>query len=107
MSVQFFGRASGEEVEGVQEPFQAWLRKVLEESELRADFTVVLRAFLYYAEVMARVRVFASSILPRDIIIEIFPPESAHGLCYSLDVPEHLNRSELVMTLRSNAASFG
>lgn len=107
MSVEFCGRASDGEVEHLQEPFKAWLRSVLEESEPEAIFIVVLRGFVRYAEPMPPMRVFESTLVPLDILIEVFPAGGANGLSYALYLPPGVNRAGLVLKLESRAASFG
>ena len=106
MAVQFYGKASNEELEHLQDPFKEWLERILCEWMPEGDFVVVLRGYLHYDNPMPRMRVIASALVPTDILIEVFPISSGRGLCFALYLPEEVKRAELMLRLRISIKSF-
>ena len=106
MATQILGRASAQGLEDIQPTFCAWIKRVLAEEAPDGQYLIVLRGFLNYAEPMLRIRIHESRMISTDVIIEVFPPASAEGLCYLLYTPEGIDRGELVKVLNHNVSSF-
>lgn len=106
MAVQFYGRASDEDLEHVQEPFRKWLSHSLDEYMPDHGFIVVLRGYLFYETLMPRVRFMESPIVAEDVIVEVFAEGGCRGLCFALFLPKGVNRVEVIRHLYSCTGSF-
>lgn len=106
MTTEFFARASGIGVEELQPPFEAWLGNVLDDYAPESSFIVVFKAFLHHESVMPRIRVFASRLVERDVMVEVFLSSSGEGLSFGLFLPDETDRDELIKVLKTKAKSF-